>query len=474
MRKLLCMLFAGIFGVASLAMTGCTTKRPIPGGSEIGEDVYVTVIDAGFGAAWMESLADAYYELTGITVHVASDPQLVSGVETKMGTSAEKDDIYFVPQGVRNWLLWTAQDLIEPLDDVLASDRYGTPAAQRYRSDDDTLKEIGVFNGKQYLLPYIYSMWGLVYNQNYLDRIESYGAYVKGEFPSTMQGLIDLCAAVRKANLVNGRTGRTVSPFSAGLTVNYMDYLYFKLWYENDPAGFEAYWDQNDRAAYDSSEFDSAESLAAMELIFDLIGATGETSSNLVGAGQNHLEAQNSFVNGDCVFTFSGSWFETETSLLIPQVGLTNYHFAAFPSAGEGDMITTMNLPGEYLFIPSDAYNVAGAKDFLTFMISEQGVAVMQRALSQQAVFTTGQSVTLMEFGQDIAEVAEKAQKVYTYANTDIYNCGALRLFEQTTNPFLNMARYGVKSKSDIRSQCISTEVTQHRNMWSEYIKNLS
>ena len=475
MKKLLSILFAGVLGVAALAMAGCQGSRGPGGGGEIGEDVYVTVIDAGFGSGWMEDLADAYYELTGVTVHVASDPSLVAGVETKMGQNVEKDDIYFVAQGVRNWRKWSSQGLMEPLDSVLTSDKYGTPAIERYKNDDATLKKIGKFGDTQYMLPYIYAMWGIVYNQNYLDRIESNGTYTKGEFPDTVQGLIDLCAAVKEANLTNPRTGKTVSPFSAGMRVNYMDYLYLALWYEKDPEGFTAYWNQNDRSGYDATEFDSAESLAAMEQVFDLIGAKSETESNLVGAAQNHLEAQNSFVNGDSVFTFSGSWFESETSKLISEVGLTDYHFSAFPSgiSAENPKLTTMNLPGEYLFVPSDAVNVAGALDFLTFMVSEQGVAVFQRSISQQCVFTTDTEVELTPFGQDIDEAAESAVKVYKFSDTDLYNCGALRLFEQQQNPFLGMARYDVKSKSDIHASCILTEVAHHKSVWQNYIAAL-
>ena len=475
MKKLLSIFFAGILGVTAFAMAGCQGSRGPGGGGEIGEDVYITVVDAGFGSKWMEDIADAYYEETGITVNVASDPSLVTGVETKMGQNVEKDDIYFVAQGISNWLKWSSQGLMEPLDGVLTSDTYGTPAAERYRAGDDTLDQIGKFGDTQYMLPYIYSMWGLVYNQNYLDRIDGYGAYTKGEFPDTMQGLIDLCTAVKEADLTNSRTGNTVSPFSAGLNVNYMDYIYFALWYERDPEGFTAYWNQNDRSGYDASEFDSAESLAAMEQLYDLIGATSETESNLVGARQNHTQAQDSFVNGDCVFTFSGSWFESETIDLIESVGLTDYHFSAFPSGISADdpALTKVNLPGEYFFIPSDAYNIDGAKDFLAFVLSEKGIAAMQRALSQQCVFTSETAVDLTDFGEDIRNVAENAVKVYSYSSNDVYNSGALHLFIQTTNPFLNMARYGVKNKSDIRTQCITTEVTQHNSMWSEYIKNL-
>ena len=52
------------------------------GNSAGGGDVYVKVIDKGLGSKWIENIASAYYEETGIKVHVSSDPELVSNLLT--------------------------------------------------------------------------------------------------------------------------------------------------------------------------------------------------------------------------------------------------------------------------------------------------------------------------------------------------------------------------------------------------------
>lgn len=441
-----------------------------------GDDVYVTVIDAGMGSQWIQDLADAYYEETGITVECSADPDLITSVETKMGTSAEKDDIYFVTEAQKSWNKWTNRGMIASIDDVLASDKYGVPANER--AVDSTVLELGKYgeNDETFLLPYVYSMWGLVYNQAYLDKVDSYGEYVKGQWPNSMQGLIDLCTAVKNANLTNPRTQRTVSPFSCGLNVHYMDYIFFSLWEEQDPEGYQAYWDQNDKNAYQANLLNTPAVKSAMENIYGLIGATSETNSNLVSTTQNHLESQTSFVNGDCVFTFTGSWFQTEMKKIAEETGLTDYHFAAFPSAkNTTDSLSLINMPGEFFFIPSDAENVSGAKDFLAFCISEKGAAIMAKSLNQQCVYSTTQEVELSSFGKEVKNVMQNARHAYQFSSTSqVFLTSGLNLFIQETNPFTKMAKYKVTSADKIYEQCIAPEIAQHQSLWTLYMDSLN
>ena len=141
------------------------------------------------------------------------------------------------------------------VDDILSDTTYGTAATTRVA--DDTLLKLGKVDEAVYAIPYIYSNWGLIYNSALLEKIDSYGEYTKGEFPKTMQGLIDLCTATKNANLKNDVTGRTVSPFSCGISVLYMDNLFYALWYQQDPASWRAFFDQNNPDAFDRSTFDN-------------------------------------------------------------------------------------------------------------------------------------------------------------------------------------------------------------------------
>ncbi len=358
------------------------------------------------------------------------------------------------------------------MDDVLESDKYGTPAIDRVR--DDTFVKLGKYNGTLYELPYIYSAWGMVYNQGYLNQIDSYGAYVKGRFPESFQGLLDLCTATNNAKITNNRTGNIVKPLAVGNSKNYMNNLFYSYWYQLDAEGFEEYFDQNDRNAYNGELLNTPAVLKALEMAFDLTGAKSETESNLVGASQSHTDSQRSFLNGDSVVVMTGTWFESEMRENLADTKI-DYHFAAYPKAeGVSKIAMQMNLPGEFFFIPSDAYNVTGAKDFLDFALSEKGLAAAKRSLNQELCFKTEKLVEINSFGNEMSALLENTNRFYTFSTGDVFTTGALGLFMQDTNPFLSMAKFDIKSKADLKKEIIDKEIAKHNERWSDYMKLLA
>ena len=203
MKKALKKIFA-FFMVAALSLmaTGCNGNNKNSGniGGDGYDSVFVSVVDAGFGSDWIEAVGAAYYEETGVLVEVTADPDIGNSVLTKMGTNAEKEDIYFCAQATSIWRQWAYRGYLEPLEDVLENTKYGKAAVER--AVDDTMLGTGTFYNTTYLTPYDYSNWGLIYNQNLLDQIDSFGEYEKGVWPETVQGLLDLCKATKAANIV--------------------------------------------------------------------------------------------------------------------------------------------------------------------------------------------------------------------------------------------------------------------------------
>ena len=148
MKKILC---AILCAVLTLTFVACGGRNGGDGGNTSGGgDVYVKVIDKGLGSKWMENIASAYYEETGIKVHVSSDPELVSNLLTLMNNpGSEKEDLYFVGHTMNNWIKWIRNGAIEPIDDVLTSTKYGTSAKSRVV--DDYIIDMGAYNDKSYL-----------------------------------------------------------------------------------------------------------------------------------------------------------------------------------------------------------------------------------------------------------------------------------------------------------------------------------
>ena len=445
------------------------------GGGKGGSDgtVWVSVLDKGFGSEWVRAVAAEYKKDTGITVEVSADPDLANTVQTKMGTAAEKDDLYFATFTTQNMNKWTKNKWLASTDDVLADTTYGTSASSR--AMDDMLLKLGKAGDVTYSVPYIYSNWGMIYNQELLDKIESNGAYTKGQFPATVQGLIDLCAAIKSAELTNTRTGRTVSPFSCGLSVNYMDNLFFALWYQIDPAGWRAFFDQNDASAFNESTFDNEATKQAMEWVYKLMKPTPSTD-NLVSTTQNHVEAQTSFVNGDCVFTFCGTWFETEMKKTLADTGMTSHRYTAYPTIAGGDKLYSQpNLPGESFFIPSDALNVEGAKDFLAYLMSEKGVAIASQTISQPVCFTTDRETNFTAFGEDIRTAVTNSEKLYRFSENDVFKTGACTLFQSQTNPFVAISRITntTDTSAAIASRYVKSEARAIKDAWKTFTRVL-
>lgn len=472
--------------VMAFAVTGCETDSPRgeitvpdsnPRKADLGDDVYVSVLDLGFGTDWVKAAADAYTAKTGIRVFVTGDADLSGTVATKMGTSAEKEDLYFSAFTTQNMNRWTKNNLLAPIDDILSESVYGTSATSRVA--DPYFLKLGKVGDKTYSTPYIYANWGMIYNEDLLGKIESRGEYTKGEFPKTMRGLVDLCAAVKDANLTNTRTGNTVSPFSCGLGVLYMDNLFYALWYQLDPEGWHKFFDQNNAAAFDRTTFDNDAARTAMEWVYELMNPVDNAHNNMVGNNQNHTESQTSFVNGDCVFTFCGTWFETEMKKTLQDVGMTSYRYTAYPVINSADAeankcYSQPNLPGESFFIPSDAQNVAGAKDFLSFIMSEEGVAVASAAISQPVCYSSNKEIQMTRFGSDIASAVNASEKLYRFSENDVFKTGACTLFQSQTNPFSAMAACSISGgKENVAQTLVSREADALAKNWTNFTRVL-
>ena len=466
-------------GVMVLTLSFIFSCSACKSNERVSEEVYVTVVDAGFGSEWIEAAAETYTEKTGIVVSVTADPDAMSTVNTVMGTNAEKEDLYFSATSAENLNKWAKNEFLIPLDDILADTTYGTAANSRVA--DDTLLKLGKVDGETYAIPYIYSNWGIVYNSALLEKIDSYGEYTKGKFPTTMQGLIDLCTATKNANLKNDVTGRTISPFSCGIGVLYMDNLFYALWYQQDPASWHAFFDQNDTEAFNRSTFDNETVREAISWVYDLMNPQivkedGQEviKTNMISTAQNHTESQTSFINGDCVFTFSGTWFETEMDQILSETGMSTYHYTSYPTIEGGDKVYSQpNLPGEMFIIPSDAYNAEGAKDFLKFLLSEEGVAVASEVISQPFCFSTDKEIQFSQFGKEIRNSLSRAEIFYKYSDNAVYSPGALTIFK-SPNPFSKMANceFGT-DKTTVIDALVKAEADTLATHWKSYTQAL-
>ena len=405
------------------AVIGCGDGRKPGGGNGdkkySGETLLITARDCGYGH-WMDDYALAFEEETGCEVSINWSSTANEEVRRIFdSTMYELDDIYFA--GVPDlWLDWVKEDKLLPI----------TGLEERLRSES---ANYGVYEGKRYTLDPMFSPYGFVYNQDYLDKIPSKGEYVRGTFPQTFQGLLDLCAQLKSMNYEID--DRTVKPMSWGGKSQELNNIFNCFWAQgNGGADYTDYLNENGKTPNrDSFINDSVKN--AMTAMIKLIDSDGKYSQNSIPAcgEKDNKQSEQNFLNGDCVFCPSGGWFESEMSASITP-DTFEYGFSAVPEivpAADGQQSAVMiNLPSEAFFIPKSTPVPDIALEFLYFMFSEQNCVQLHKDLGTPMAFkyefTEEDINALNSFAQDVTRTITDNKVVFRGSNNLVQLSGGL------------------------------------------------
>ena len=351
---------------------GGGTSIPADANSGDGVSLKVLAIDKGLGTEWLSDAAEAFNRRNQTNITVVPDEGLNSRVNELLTSKSRNEDVYFTFSTEMQWVEWYAGGYIYDLADISSSINYR----------DSEYAKLGVFDGKRVIMPYAYPPTGFVYNQDYIDVIPTYGEFTQGTFPTTWQGLLDLCYSIN--NEWDTNTKNAV-PMSYGGAVGDIEYIFKGLWAQLDPTGFKAYYNQDPIESIDNDEnknlFINDNVKKAVKKIVELInpqeknGSYCPSNADSNATAMSNLEAQTKFINGFSVFTISGAWFEYEMRNIIsekfPNDEDRNYHFAAAPIVESGKQSTVfVNTPSEYFMIAKngESKNLDLAKAFLKFL----------------------------------------------------------------------------------------------------------
>ena len=401
--------------ITAMASFGaCGEKRGV--GSN-GKALEITVINKGLGYEWVEEIANLYSAEVGTYIEVIPDSNLDEGIVSKINNNPS--DIYFTYNNAVQWVQWALTDKIVALDDVIEDSAFRT----------EEVAALGKYEGTRYTVPFPYSPTGFVYNQVLLDQINSYGEYEKGVFPTTWQGLLDLCVATKNAELKSAY-GNTIVPMAAAGGVQDLNYIFKALWGQHDDTGFKAYYSQNDPENYDKNLLVNDGTVAAMTAIQELLGENG--SNNFDNwMSKDNLQAQDYFCNGNAVFCVTGSWFANEQASLLAEIPETelDYHFATVPVVEGKQSTSFINLPGEYFMVTENGVNgdVEEAKNFLKYILKEENLKKIQSILQVPLAFNySTEGVELTTWGKELDAVAKNTRGVISGTNTPVCLSGAL------------------------------------------------
>ena len=360
-----------------------------------GEELFVSMRLAGFDR-WLDDYAVAFEEETGCKVTINWNPSLNAEARTIfMSDSYILDDLYFA--GVTDlWVDWAKEGKLLAID--------GFDGILR-----DEAKDLGMYNGKKYTLDVLLPPMGLVYNQEYLNAIPSSGAYTQGQFPETFQGLLDLCDKINEMGTINGIA---VKPMSWGGKVEDLFDMYKLLWSQgNGGADYTAFVNQQGEEPVE--EYFKSQSIKnALEGMVKLLNVkNGYSTNSIKGCGEkDHIAQQQNFLNGECVFCPSGSWFATEMKDSITK-DTFEFGFANMPLYNEAETTRTtlINVPTENFFIPKNAENAELAVEFLKFVFTAENCVEIHKELGTplaiQYDFSDEDMASMDSFSQQVTNI---------------------------------------------------------------------
>ena len=380
----------------------------------------ITAIDKGLGVEWLKDAARTFNKGTGSKISVKADEQLNERLASAVSTD-NCSDIYFSFSAELQWIEWALNGDIVSLDNISGSFAYRNEQYAR----------LGVYEETRYIMPYAYSPTGFVYNEEYIQEIPSYGQFTKGTFPTTWQGLLDMCYSVNN-NWSKTALGQKVVPMSWGASVDDMNYIFKGLWAQVDYEGFNEYWNQPYRASVKNEENKSLlindSTVQVLDSIATLLNPQKNAKGNYYPAnsfsdslGHSNRDAQQKFLNGLSVFCISGAWFENEMSEQIEDEELDFYRFASAPIINDGGKSTVfINAPSEYFMVTSKGKNKNQdlAKAFLTYMASESATRLFHASTGVPCSLTYKTPMeALSDFAKGVASVTDNS--VHAIAGSD-------------------------------------------------------
>jgi N-acetylglucosamine transport system substrate-binding protein len=330
----------GTSGNASTAPEGPTGEGKVSGTIE------VAAFKGGYDIDFYQQAAKEFDAKNGTTTTVTGGPRIWEQLRPVLAAGTPPPpDLMFPGWGMDHWALADEGQLFT-LDKAL--DSPPAEGAGKWRDTfDPGLLKLGQKDGKQYVLPYYFSVNGWWYDP---------GVFSKNgwKVPKTYEELLGLCEQIKAKGL---------APITfQGKYPYYMIYGMLLPWAVSE-GGLQALTDAQNLApgAWKSPAF-----LKAAQLIKQL-NDKGDFEKGAVGL--SHTESQTDFVMGKAAMIPCGTWLFSEMKKTMPPGAKMDFFIPPVPSDGKGDP-TALSISIEPWMIPSGAKNAGAGIALFKYMTS--------------------------------------------------------------------------------------------------------
>jgi N-acetylglucosamine transport system substrate-binding protein len=353
--------FVSAFSISALALSlaACSdskTSTNKDGNESKGNtELDVAVFEGAYGSDYWKAVAEKFMdENPGTKINITSNPKIGDLIRPKIVAGDPPDLIYLNsadPSGVTQALI--DENGIEEITDIFDRKVPGEDVTIREKLVEGTL-ESGFMapygDGKVYLAPYNYNLMGLWYNKKLFEKENI-------ETPKTWDEFFDYTEVAKKYD-------RALFTYQ-GIYPGYLEEIMVPAIYNR--GGQEAL---DQFLKYDPEFWKSDVAIDVLKL-YEVLG----TKENALMKGTialNHTQSQTSFMQGDAMFIPNGNWFETEMEN-APTEDEFEFGFLGVPAFNDGEKLTAQTSI-EQIYIPKKADNKDLAKDFLTYLYTDESV----------------------------------------------------------------------------------------------------
>ncbi len=324
---------------AAFAMVACSGGG---GAAADNKKVEVLVFKGGYGSDFYEAAAEEFNKATGKEVEVIGDPRIDQQVQPRMQKGDPPDLMY------PGWRFdhWKAVDdgAIMDLTETMKS----KPASGEGTWGDTfepALLKLGQYEGKQYVLPYFFSVIGWWYDPDLFAE--------KGWAPpKTYAEMLNLCQKIKAAG---------IAPITyQGQYPDYMISGMLTPWTISS-GGLEAF---NACQNLEPGAWKSPAVIKAASMIKEL----SDMGYFQQGAtAMSHTESQAEFVNRRAAMIPCGTWLNSEMKESMPEGRKMAFFLPPVIGDGAGDPTAVM-IKIEPWMVPAEAKNKEAAIDYFKSM----------------------------------------------------------------------------------------------------------
>ncbi|WHY00187.1 carbohydrate ABC transporter substrate-binding protein [Neobacillus sp. DY30] len=371
-------LLAGMSALLSVSLIACQSSKVdnSSDGKNSGEKktLHVAALESAYGKDMWTKVIEAYEEANPkVDVELTVDKNLEDVISPNM-KAGNYPDVVLLGTGRKLALTETLikDQALEDITDVLDKNVFGEDVKVKGKlvpGFTDTLATNPYNDGKTYLAPMFYSPTGLFYNTSLLKE--------KGwEVPKTWD---EMWALGEKAK------AEGIALFTYP-TTGYFDAFFFSLLLEAGGPDF-----YNKAMQYKDGIWESPEATKAFEIVGKLAEYT-ETTTVANANDKDYTKNQQLVLDNKALFMPNGTWVVGEMGE-APRADGFEWGMTALPAIEEnGDRYAFTFF--EQMWIPAAANNKEAAKEFMTYVYSDEATAIFAEAGAVQPIEGISEKLT--------------------------------------------------------------------------------